>query len=123
MGTYEMIKAVPAKGFDWMGFNATLRGIYVEMAGRNIESWIAQEALKRWDGAKGMREIRASAMEMASNIVSDRSRRCSRIAPSQESQTWDSFEGGHIDVWTDQEAEAAETQKIAGMIANFKGGK
>jgi hypothetical protein len=119
-GTYEMIRALPAKGFDWTGFNAALRAIYVEQTGRNIASWIAQNSLAGWDAAKGMREVRTAAMEMACCIVGNKSRRQNIIAPSQESAAWDSFEGGHNDVWTDAQAEEAATQEVATLAASFR---
>lgn len=119
-GTYEMIKSLPAKGFDWTGFNAALRAQYVELAGRNVASWSAQHALQRWDAAKGMREVRTAAMEMANSIVSDKSRRSNIIPPSQESAAWDSFEGGHHDVWTDADALDTATQEITHLAATFR---
>lgn len=118
--TYEMIRAIPAKGFDWIGFCAALRTQYVELAGRNIGAWIYQNALAQWDAAKGMREVRTAAMEMACSIVSDKARRQNIIAPSQESQAWDSFEGGHNDVWTDAEALEAATQEVAELISRSR---
>jgi hypothetical protein len=120
MTTYEMIRALPAKGFNWTGFSAALRTEWVALQGRNIASWSAQNTLQRWDTARGMREVRTAAMEMANFIVSDKSRRVSRIAPSSESRMWDSFEGGHTDVWTDAGAEAAATQEIAELIKCYR---
>jgi len=114
--TYEMIRALPAKGFDWTGFNTALRAQWVALQGRNIASWSSQNTLQGWDAAKGMREVRTAAMEMANFIISDKSRRVSRIAPSSESRMWDSFEGGHVDVWTDADAETVATQEIAELI-------
>lgn len=111
--TYEIIRALPAKGFDWTGFNVALRAEYVELLGRNVASWSAQNSLQRWDAAKGIREIRTATMELACFIVGEKSRRQVIIAPSQESQMWDSFEGGHNEVWTDADAEVAATAAIA----------
>jgi len=93
--TYEMIKAIPAKGFDWTGFNAALRAEYVALVGRNIGAWCVQHVLTEWDAAKGVRQMRSAAMEMACSIVSRKATRVNIIAPSQESAMWDSFEGGH----------------------------
>lgn len=119
-GTYEMIKAIPAKGFDWTGFNTTLRAEYVALVGRNIEAWCIQHSLAGWDAAKGVRQMRGAAMEMAASIVSRKATRSNIIAPSQESAMWDSFEGGHHDVWTDANAEEAATAEIATMIERYR---
>lgn len=121
--TYEMIKSIPAKGFDWVGFNAALRAEYVTLVGRNIGTWCVQHSLAEWDAAKGMRAVRAAAMEMACSIVSRKSTRQNIIAPSQESAMWDSFEGGHNDVWTDADAEEAATAEIAAMIECHRASK
>lgn len=118
--TYEMIRALPAKGFDWVAFNAALRAQFVELAGRNIGAWCHQHSLAGWDAAKGMRAVRGAAMEMACSIVSRKATRQNIIAPSQESQAWDSFEGGHNDVWTDADAEETATQEIAELITSFR---
>lgn len=114
--TYEMIKALPAK-FDWTSFNAALRAIYVEQAGRNVASWSAQHALAEWDAAKGVRQMRGAAMEMACSIVSRKATRSFRSAPTAETLAFDSFEGGMCEVWTDAGAEEAATQEIADLIA------
>lgn len=118
--TYEMIKAIPAKGFDWAGFNAALRAEYVVLVGRNIGAWCVQHVLTEWDAAKGVRQMRGAAMEMACSIVSRKATRVNIIAPSQESAMWDSFEGGHRDVWTDIAAEEAATQEVAKLIVKFQ---
>ena len=114
--TYEMIRALPAKGFDWSAFNAALRAEYVALVGRNIEAYCVQHALAEWDAAKGTRAVRGAAMEMACSIVSRKATRQNIIAPSDESRMWDSFEGGHNDVWTDANAEEAATAEVADLI-------
>jgi hypothetical protein len=114
--TYEMIKALPAK-FDWTGFNTTLRAEYVALVGRNVEAYCVREALAGWDAAKGVRQMRGAAMEMACSIVSRKATRSFRSAPTAETLAFDSFEGGVCEVWTDAEAEAAATQEIAELIA------
>lgn len=118
--TYEMIKAIPAKGFDWTGFNAALRAEYVTLVGRNIGAWCVQHVLTEWDAAKGVRQMRGAAMEMACSIVSRKATRVNIIVPSQESAMWDSFEGGHHDVWTDSEAEESATAEVAAMIERYR---
>jgi len=118
--TYEMIKALPAKGFDWVGFNAALRAQFVELCGRNVAAWCHQNALQNWDAAKGMREVRTAAMEMACSIVSDKSRCSFRSTPTSETLAFDSFEGGQNEVWTDKEAEENATMEIAELIKRFK---
>lgn len=117
---YSMVKNIPAKGFDWNGFRAALRAEFVEQCGRNVAAWCNQNALAEFDGAKGMREVRTQSTYMACSIVSNKSSRSNVIAPSQESAAWDSFEGGHHDVWTDAEAEAAAETEIEALIAKFQ---
>lgn len=118
--TYELIRALPAKGFDWAGFNAALRAEYVALAGRNVESWSAKHSLAGWDAANGMRAVRTAAMEMACSIVSDKARRSFRSAPTAETLAFDSFEGGMCEVWTDAEAEEAATAEIAKLIRSHR---
>lgn len=112
--TYEMIRDIPAKGFDWTGFNAALRAKVVAVNA-------AQDfTLVEWDAAKGMRAVRTAAMEMANFYVDKVSKRSHVIAPSQESAAWDSFEGGHHDVWNDADATEKATQEVAELIAKVK---
>jgi hypothetical protein len=114
--TYEMIRALPAKGFDWTGFTAALRA---KVASVNA----AQDfTLAAWDAAKGMRATRTAAMEMACFYVSKVSTRSNIIAPSQETAMWDSFEGGHHDVWNDTEAEEAATAEVSELISKLRAG-
>jgi hypothetical protein len=108
--TYEMIRAIPAKGFDWTGFNAALRAKVV------AANAAMPDTLAGWDTAKGMRAIRTAAMEMACFYVSKVSTRSNIIAPSEESRMWDSFEGGHHDVWNDAKAEETATAEVAELI-------
>lgn len=112
--TYEMIRALPAKGFDWAGFTAALRAKVVA-AGAAMDF-----TLEGWDAAKGMREIRTAAMEMANFYADKVSKRVNIIAPSPESRAWDSFEGGHHDVWNDADAMEAATQEVAELIASHR---
>lgn len=112
--TYEMIRTLPAKGFDWATFNATLRSKVV------AANAAMPHTLEGWDAAKGMREIRTAAMEMANFYVDKVSKRVNIIAPSQESAAWDSFEGGHHDVWNDAGATEAATSEIAEIITSFR---
>lgn len=114
MTTYEMIRAVTAKGFDWAGFCAALRT-------KVIAANAAQDfTLEGWAAAKGMREIRTAAMEMAAFYVDKVSKRSNITAPSTESRTWDSFEGGHHDVWNDADASEQATQEVAELIKQFR---
>lgn len=114
MTTYNMIRALPAKGFDWTGFCAALRARVV--AANAAQSF----TLEGWDAAKGMREIRTAAMEMANFYVDKVSKRVNIIAPSAESKAWDSFEGGHHDVWNDATATENATQEVADLVKSFQ---
>lgn len=111
--TYEMIRAIPAKGFDWTGFNAALRAKVVSI------NAAMDDTLAAWDNAKGMREIRTAAMEMANFYVTKVAQRQHIIAPSDESRAWDSFEGGHNDVWTDAAALENATDEVAKLIKSM----
>lgn len=108
--TYQMIKALPAKGFNWTGFTAALRSKVI------AANAAMPHTLEGWDGAKGMREVRTAAMEMAAFYVSRVSSRSHIIPPSDESRVWDSFEGGHHCHWTDRDADEAATNEIAQLI-------
>lgn len=109
--TYEMIKAIPAKGFNWVGFNTALRS--------KVQDAAMADTLLGWDAVKGMRQVRSAAMEMACYYVDMVSKRVNIIAPSDESKMWDSFEGGHHDVWNDANATEKATQEIAELIKKF----
>lgn len=111
MNTYNAIKAIPAKGFDWAGFSAALRSKVV------AADAACERTLAEWDSAKGMRAVRTAAMEMAAFYVDKVSKRVNRIAPSAESKAWDSFEGGHHDVWNDEAAADAATAEVLELIA------
>jgi hypothetical protein len=115
MTTYETIRALPAKGFDWTGFNAALRAKVVA-----IKAFGFPETLEGWDAAKGIREIRRAAMEMAAFYVDKVSKRQHVIAPSDESKMWDSFEGGHNIVWTDQASDEKASREIADLAKSFR---
>lgn len=112
--TYEMIRALPAKGFDWTGFNAALRAKVVSVDAARADT------LADWDAAKGMRAVRTAAMEMANFYADKVSKRQNIIAPSSESRMWDSFEGGHNDVWTDAEALERAAGEVAELIKQFR---
>ena len=90
--TYEMIRTIPAKGFDWNGFNAALRSKYLGTFGNKPLAFCVRDTFDRWDAAKGMRAIRVAAMEMANYYVDAVSKRTHTIQPSDESRMWDSFE-------------------------------
>jgi hypothetical protein len=121
MGTYEIIKAIPAKGFDWTGFSAALRAlVIVTDAAKPRQSSLLSRTLAEWSAAKGMREIRYVAQCMAAYYADDISKRQNIIPPSDESKMWDSFEGGHNDVWNDRESMVAAEQKIAELAKAFR---
>lgn len=112
--TYETIRNIPAKGFDWAGFNAALCAKVV------AADAAMPHTLAEWATATGMRAIRTAAMEMACSYVDKVSKRVNIIAPSAESKAWDSFEGGHHDVWNDKTAEETATQEIAELAKSFQ---
>lgn len=111
--TYQAIKAIPAKGFDWVGFNEALRAKVVAV------NAAMPHTLAEWDAAKGMRAVRTAAMEMAAFYVDKVSKRQLNIAPSDESNAWDSFEGGHNDVWNDEAAANQATKEVINIIRSY----
>lgn len=114
--TYEMIRRLPAKGFDWAALTTALRAKVVSVDAAQPHT------LTEWDAAKDMRAIRTAAMEMACFYVDKASKRQNIIAPSSESRMWDSFEGGHNDVWNDADAEQAATAEVAALIDSLRTG-
>ena len=113
--TYEMIKALPAKGFNWAGFKKALRAKVID-----VKAFGFMDTLTEWDNAEGMRQVRTAAMEMANFYVMKVSQRSNIIAPSTESKVWDSFEGGHHDVRNDAEAIEKATEEVAELIKKFR---
>ena len=113
-GTYEMVRALPAKGFDWNGFCSVMTAKAVAVGAAN------ERTVAEWAAAKGMRQVRVAAMEMANFYVSQVARRSFRSAPTDESRMWDSFEGGHHEVWTDADALEAATKEVAALIDTFR---
>lgn len=116
MTTYEIIRQIPAKGFNWTGFNAALRSEYVsirEATNRTLD------ALPEWDAAKGIRQIRNAAMEMACEIVFMKATQSKFIAPSNETLAWGGCLGGEVAVWTDEDRKEAATQAIAALAKSF----
>jgi len=113
MTTYEMIRSLHAKGFNWAGFITALRAKVVSV------NAAMPHTLADWDAAKGMREIRVVAMEMANFYVDKISKRNHIIAPSDESKAWDSFEGGHHGVWNDRDTVESATRQIAELVKTY----
>lgn len=117
--TYEMIKALPGKGTDWKRLNAALvenyLAVYAE-AHNGAEPW-AGTSTDVWNAAKGVRELREAAYQAATFAVHAAAQRSSFIPPSPETLSWGGFLGGTSCVWTDKDAEEAETAKIAAIIA------
>lgn len=119
MTTYEIIKKLPAKGFNWKGFVAELRGRYVvECENRNrvaaylpeIDPMIAQ------GGVRNMREV---AMWLANILVQFKAQKSHWQAPSEQTLVEGGFLGGEMLVWTDSDDEENATQEIADLAAVF----
>jgi hypothetical protein len=117
--TYQMIKSLPAKGFDWNGFLSALRAEYVELCAQNRRVTLC---LGEWDTmiSGGMADRRRAAMELAGWLVDFKAKRQKIIPPSDESRMWDSFEGGHNLVWTDRDAEETATSEISRLIERLQ---
>lgn len=116
--TYEMIRALPGKSTNWVKLVGTLRGHYLAayaLAHNGAAPW-AGNTTDIWDAAKGVRELRTAAMEMASFTVHAASIRSSFQAPSEETLSWGGFLGGSNLVWMDDDAAAQATAEIASII-------
>ena len=121
--TYELIKKLPAKGFDWTGFVAELRSQAMAKWQKGKDGRYAychEMTLAEWDAAKGLRQIREAAMQMACGIVSSKATRKAVIPPSEETLSWGGFLGGSIEVWTDEVAVDAATAEIHDLANKFK---
>jgi hypothetical protein len=117
MNTYEMIRALPGKGFDWPGFYAAMRAAYVENCATHKRCALG---LDRHDAAKGVRQLRQAAWEMAGCIVQHDSVRARFIGPSPETLSWGGFLGGETVVVTDHDAEEQSTFAIGEIIKRFR---
>lgn len=108
--TYEIIRDLPGKGYDWAGFCNALRAMYSGTFSQDQEARFART---------GIRATRNAAMEMAVEIVM--SNTCSSfIAPSPETLSWGGCLGGETVVVRDREREEAATQAIAGLAQKFR---
>ena len=120
--TYEMIRALPGKGTNWTALVAALTNnylsVYAEKNGGQTP-W-KRNTIDVWNAAKGVRELRTAAMEAANFAVSEMSQRSTFQSPSPETLAWGGFLGGSTLVWTDDDAEAQATVKIAAIIASAK---
>lgn len=115
--TYEMIKALPGKGFDWMGFSAALRAAYRESCTLHHK---VPHSLVDANVAIGVRELRASAMCMAGSIVDFASKTSRFIKPSSETLAWGGILGGEYVVLTDKNAAQLATNEIHILCEMFK---
>jgi hypothetical protein len=117
--TYEMIKALPGKGTNWTKLNAALREHYLAIYAAKHNDAVPYEKTSTdvWDAAKGIRELRTAAMEMANSAVFEASIRNSFQGPSEETLSWGGFLGGSNLVWHDEEDDEQATAEIARIIA------
>ena len=113
---YDIIRAIPAKGFDWAGFITELRAAYVSNC---VEHNKTQACLTDIDGAKGIRATRDAAYVTANCMVSHCSTSVRFIPPSPETLDWGGFLGGEHVVLTNKDREAEATARIAAMVAKF----
>lgn len=122
MSTYEMIKALPGKGANWQALVNALRDHYLSIYASkyNGKSPWPVNTTDIWNAAKGVRQLRESAMQAANYAVDEESSRSSFIPPSPETLQWGGFLGGEGLVWTDEGAEAEATARIAKIIESFR---
>ena len=119
MTTYETIKNLPAKGFDWKGFVSELRSQYVAWCeeNRRIPAYLPEiDPMIEKGGIRNMREV---AMWLAAAIVDFNSKRVHRQEPSQQTLAEGGFLGGEILVWNDADAEEIATAEIHALSQAF----
>ena len=118
--TYEIIKALPGKGFNWTGFVAELRARYVVTYSNVHDGALPWEGtLAEWDAAKGVRQLRHTAMYISTCLTDTVSKRSSFIPPSPETLAWGGFLGGETVVYTDREAEAIAIEEVRTIAAFY----
>jgi len=119
MTTYETIKKLPAKGFNWKGFVAELRAQYIAWCEqkRRVPAYLPE--IDPMIAKGGIRNLRTVAMWLAAAIVDFKSKNVHRQEPSQQTLAEGGFLGGEILVWTDRSAEEFATADIADLAASF----
>ncbi len=81
IATYEMIKAIPGKGYDWVGFYKALLDTYETVC---VKTGSTPLELSNFKQAKGVREMREAAYCMAGCIVERYSVKATAILASQD---------------------------------------
>ena len=115
--TYEAIKAIPGKGYDWDGLVNAVRAEVIEV--RNALNYTIPYE-EEYAAAKGVRDKRNLAMMFACIYVDNLSRLSHFIPPSQETLNWGGFLGGEHVTYTDEEKSDAATAHIVNMIERFR---
>lgn len=105
--TYEMIKALPGKTFNWTALISGLR----EMHGQEFYAELEDIA-----ASKGIRNAREAAMRMAVEIVLTRAVSGRFIPPSPETLSWGGLLGGETVTLRDNEIEEKMTAAIDRLI-------
>lgn len=116
--TYEAIKAIPGKGFDWNGFVGAVRDM--QIITRSGMNRIPDPYAEEFASMKGIGDKRRLAMWYATLIVHDCSKSSKFIPPSQETLSWGGFLGGDTVVLTDEDAAQEATDKIICLIPEFQ---
>ena len=116
--TYETIKSLPGKSTNWRGLVDALVANYLAVyaAAHNGKSPYAPHTTDEWAAAKGVRQLRDAAMQVACSTVHALSIRSSFIPPSPETLQWGGFLGGEALSWTDRDAEEQATAAVISII-------
>jgi hypothetical protein len=117
-GTYEMIRALPAKGTNWRALlSALIENYLAEYAAKHngAEPW-GGNTTDVWNAARTVRDLRTAAMEAANFAVGLASQRSTYLAPTQETLSWGGFLGGETVVWKDADAQEAAIAHVAEII-------
>jgi len=121
--TYEIIKALPAKGYNWAGFTTALRARYVESCdAKNRDAGYLPECDAALSTLR-VRECREICMRMATIIVDHGAVSSRFIPPSEETLAWGGFLSGETVVLRDGAADEILTEEVRALAQKFYHGR
>lgn len=116
VGTYETIKALPAKRYDWDGLLTALRRMVSEQRAAKNHTMPYEE---EYQSARGIRDKRNLAMMYACTFVRDGFKKSHFIPPSPETLQWGGFLGGEHVIVRGHEAEAEAEKVVINLTRQF----
>jgi len=114
---YNLIKAIPAKGINWAEFNAELLRQLFD-ARRNKTHLMY--GLGEWCRAKGVRQMRQAAVEIAVQLADEKSVHVYHEQPSEETLAWGGFLSSTTHVYNRADEREAAIEGIKALIAQFQ---